>query len=127
MSVSLMKEKKNDESLDFLNRFVELYEDLLRHEGYADLTIEVRNRSAIEKEILLKCGKEYRYTVNVSSYRGKSNTARRHFKVVRPRVNSEIHQMKPGKSERRKAQRRKQRGPWNFRLERRINGDRRKS
>lgn len=126
MGTLTLKGKKTDESLVFLNRFVELYEDVLCHEGYADLHIEIRNKNSCEKEVLLKCGKQYRYSVAILSPGKIHKGHKTNFKVVRSNAENLRVPQNRRHNERRKHDRRKAKGPWNFRLERRVAADRRK-
>lgn len=116
----------NDDSVDFLNEFVAQFEEMIRHEGYGDIHVSVRNRNSGEKEVVLHCGKEYRYLIDAVPYRRKADKGRRLFKVIKPGsvVNTSQGIARPAE-DRRKQDRRKTKGPWNFRLERRMGADRR--
>lgn len=43
---------------------VELFDELLRHDGYGDLAVEMRILKRGQKEVLLRCGKQYRFVVD---------------------------------------------------------------
>lgn len=45
-------------------RLLDLYQELFRHEGYGTLRVEMRYLRKGQKEILLICGKEYRFVVD---------------------------------------------------------------
>lgn len=41
-----------------------LFDDLLAHEGFGNLTVEMRLLKRGQKEVLLICGKQYRFVVD---------------------------------------------------------------
>lgn len=41
-----------------------LFDELFAHEGYADLRIEMRILKRGQKEVILHCGKQYRYVAD---------------------------------------------------------------
>jgi hypothetical protein len=45
-------------------RLAELFDELLGHDGYADLSIEMRILKRGQKEVVIRCGKQYRYVVD---------------------------------------------------------------
>ncbi|MEQ1529350.1 MAG: hypothetical protein ABL925_08540 [Methylococcales bacterium] len=46
------------------NKLEQLFDELLAHEGYGDLRLEIRILKRGQKEIILHCGKQHRYVVN---------------------------------------------------------------
>lgn len=56
--------RNNQEVLDLI---ASLYRDLFRHEGYGELRVEMRLLKRGQKEVIVHCGKQYRFVVN---YRG---------------------------------------------------------
>jgi hypothetical protein len=46
-----------------LARIEELYRMLFAHSGYGEMEIEIRFLRKHEKEVLVKCGKQYRFIV----------------------------------------------------------------
>jgi hypothetical protein len=46
-----------------LERILALYAMLFEHGGYGDMSIEIRYLRKSEKEVLVKCGKQYRFVV----------------------------------------------------------------
>ena len=42
-----------------------LFDDLLRHDGFGDLRVEIRLLKRGQKEVIIYCGKQYRYVVDV--------------------------------------------------------------
>jgi len=49
---------------DVLEKLFSLYRDLFLHNGYGALRVEMRFLKKGQKEILLICGKEYRFVVD---------------------------------------------------------------
>ncbi|MEW5953477.1 MAG: hypothetical protein AB1815_07010 [Bacillota bacterium] len=47
----------------------QLYEALFSHNGYGEMRIEMRILKKGQKEVIIHCGKQYRYVVNFSSDR----------------------------------------------------------
>jgi hypothetical protein len=50
-------------------KLMDLYTDIFLHEGYGSLRVEMRFLKRGQKEILLICGKEYRYVVDYQTER----------------------------------------------------------
>ena len=46
-----------------LARIENLYQMLFDHNGYGEMTIEIRYLRKKEKEVLIRCGKQYRFVV----------------------------------------------------------------
>jgi len=47
-----------------LARVVALYKDLLIHDGFGEIRLEVRILKRGQKEVIIHCGKQYRYVVD---------------------------------------------------------------
>lgn len=41
-----------------------LYDDLIAHDGFAELRVEIRLLKRGQKEVILHCGKQYRFVVD---------------------------------------------------------------
>lgn len=52
-----------------------LYDELLRHDGYGDLRLEIRILRKNQKEVIIHCGKQYRFVVDVPSLARTAATA----------------------------------------------------
>ena len=52
-----------------LNKLRDLYFNLFNHDGYSEMRIEIKILKRGQKEVIIHCGKQYRYVVN---YPGKS-------------------------------------------------------
>lgn len=49
---------------DVKARFSELYDELFRHDGYGRIELEMKILRRGQKEIILRCGKEYRFVID---------------------------------------------------------------
>ncbi len=49
-----------------LQKIGALFDELIAHDGYGELRIEVRILKRGQKEVILHCGKQYRYVVDCS-------------------------------------------------------------
>jgi hypothetical protein len=49
---------------DVKKKLCELYDELVSHDGFGDLKLEIRLLRRGQKEVLLFCGKQYRFVVN---------------------------------------------------------------
>jgi len=47
-----------------LARVQQLYDTLFRHDGYGEMRIEMRILKKGQKEVIIHCGKQYRYVVD---------------------------------------------------------------
>lgn len=45
-------------------QLVKLFADLLRHDGYGSMKVKVRLLKRGQKEVVLHCGRQYRYVVD---------------------------------------------------------------
>ncbi len=55
------------------NKILQLYDELVSHDGFADLHIEMRILRRGQKEIILHCGKQYRYVVDFKNSNDNSS------------------------------------------------------
>ncbi len=53
--------------LDVLGKLVDLYQDVYAHDGYGEIRVEVRIQRRGQKEVILHCGKQYRYVLDFDS------------------------------------------------------------
>lgn len=47
------------------SKLMELVDDVLAHDGYGDIRIEVKILKRRQKEVILHCGKQYRFVVDM--------------------------------------------------------------
>lgn len=45
-------------------RMCELYDDLFIHDGFGEMRVEIRILKRGQKEVILHCGKQYRFVVD---------------------------------------------------------------
>ncbi len=53
-----------DKHAEILSHLSRLYVELFNHDGYGDFRIEMRILRRGQKEIIIHCGKQYRYVVD---------------------------------------------------------------
>lgn len=53
-----------EEHNTILDKIRELYTELFAHDGFGELKIEMRFLKKRQKEIIIRCGKDYRYVVD---------------------------------------------------------------
>lgn len=58
-------QKENHEII--INKINQLYETLFLHNGYGEMKIEMRILKKGQKEVILHCGKQYRFVVDYST------------------------------------------------------------
>lgn len=57
---------------DVLSKIIDLYEDSFEHDGFSDIRVEMKVLKRGEKEIIIHCGKQYRYLVPFKEAKKKS-------------------------------------------------------
>lgn len=62
------------------NKLCEIYDEVFAHNGFGEFRVEMRLLKRGQKEVILHCGKQYRFVVNYSGVRpasGYSGSERR--------------------------------------------------
>ena len=59
-----MNAKVSTEQQPIKTKLLELVDDILAHDGYGDIRVEVRILKRQQKEVILHCGKQYRYVID---------------------------------------------------------------
>lgn len=54
-------------------KLLELVDDILAHDGYGDIRVEVRILKRRQKEVILHCGKQYRYVIDCPGEQGAAS------------------------------------------------------
>ncbi len=49
---------------EVLGQLFELYADLFSHDGYGDIRVEIKILRRGQKEVILHCGKQYRFVLD---------------------------------------------------------------
>ena len=116
-----------DQNQRFLQKFLTLYQELLAHDGYGSMTIDVRLINGREKEVILGCGREYRFRVRPSGLREVTAGPKVLILGADPPKRYDGPERRTSTKERRDAgePRRTRSDPRPFRLERRTAGERR--
>lgn len=52
---------------DVLDRFAELYHEVFAHDGYGDIRMEMKILRRGQKEVIIHCGKQYRFVVDFAN------------------------------------------------------------
>ena len=52
---------------DVLEQFSRLYHEVFSHDGYGDIRLEMKILRRGQKEVIIHCGKQYRYVVDFNN------------------------------------------------------------
>ena len=52
---------------DVLEQFAKLYHEVFSHDGYGDIRVELKILRRGQKEVIIHCGKQYRFVVDLAS------------------------------------------------------------
>ncbi len=66
-----------------LKKLHELYYDLLTHDGFGEIRVVVRILKRGQKEVILHCGKQYRFVLDVPQDSKKSRVYRKEDEMIR--------------------------------------------
>lgn len=53
-----------EEHKEVLGKLIDLYGELFTHDGFGDLRVEMRILRRGQKEVIIHCGKQYRYVLD---------------------------------------------------------------
>ncbi len=73
------------EHSDILDKIQELYTDIFMHDGFGELKVEMRFLKKGQKEVIIHCGKDFRYVVDYDA--GQLKPAGPHARAVSPTAN----------------------------------------
>lgn len=59
----MQSEKAANESAK--EKLLELFDDVLAHDGFGEIRVETKILKRQQKEVILHCGKQYRFVVDV--------------------------------------------------------------
>jgi len=63
-----IKEKmETSNNKEILEQFSRLYDEVFAHDGYGDIRLEMKILRRGQKEIIIHCGKQYRYVVDYTN------------------------------------------------------------
>ena len=57
-------------------RLLQLFDELLEHDGFGNMKIEMRLLRRGQKEVIVDCGKQYRFVVDFQSSSTESSAAK---------------------------------------------------
>lgn len=58
------KPAEQEQHREVLEKLIDLYVDTFSHDGFGDIRIEMRILRRGQKEVILHCGKQYRFVVD---------------------------------------------------------------
>ncbi|MBX3303863.1 MAG: hypothetical protein KF693_16755 [Nitrospira sp.] len=58
---------------DVKSRLSALYDELVTHDGFAEMRVEIRLLKRGQKEVILHCGKQYRFVIDCPTAPGREN------------------------------------------------------
>lgn len=59
-----MSETKHNTSHSVKSKLLELFDDVLVHDGYGEIKVEMKILKRQQKEVILHCGKQYRFVID---------------------------------------------------------------
>lgn len=59
-----MTEKKDNSSESVKSKLLELFDDVLEHDGFGEIKVEMKILKRQQKEVILHCGKQYRFVID---------------------------------------------------------------
>lgn len=59
-----MSETKHNTSQSVKSKLLELFDDVLVHDGYGEIKVEMKILKRRQKEVILHCGKQYRFVID---------------------------------------------------------------
>ena len=70
MNSGITKPSAADTNKTVLDKLRELYGQLLDHDGFGEMRLEMRILKKGQKEVIIHCGKQYRYVVDFNAKGG---------------------------------------------------------
>jgi hypothetical protein len=52
------------------NKLMELFDDVLTHDGFGEIRVEMKILKRKQKEVILHCGKQYRFVIDTPATEG---------------------------------------------------------
>jgi hypothetical protein len=59
-----MSEMKDSKTDNVKTKLLELFDDVLTHDGFGEIKVEMRILKRQQKEVILHCGKQYRFVID---------------------------------------------------------------
>jgi len=58
----------SDRHEDVVHKLIDLYHMLVCHNGFGDMSVDIRILKRGQKEVVLRCGKQYRFVVDTPAH-----------------------------------------------------------
>lgn len=88
----MSKGKVLGNSVEVMNRILEIYTDCLKHDGFADFHIEMKILKRGQKEVIIRNGKQYRFVIDMPT---DSEDVFQGFQLV---ADAEVDSLKKGQA-----------------------------
>jgi hypothetical protein len=75
-----------------MKKLHELYHALLSHDGFGELRMDIRILKRGQKEVIIYCGKQYRFVVDVPDTSGEKNRGKRNEQKIQRQPGKEVRQ-----------------------------------
>lgn len=62
MSINIAKKISTNKEVKA--KILELYDEIFTHDGYGEIKVDIRILHRGQKEVIIYCGKQYRFVVN---------------------------------------------------------------
>jgi hypothetical protein len=59
-----MSEQKDNNSQTVKSKLLELFDEVLEHDGFGEIKVEMKILKRQQKEVILHCGKQYRFVID---------------------------------------------------------------
>jgi len=64
--IEMMRNHKHMQAQPVKSKLMELLDEVLQHDGFGEIRVEVKILKRQQKEVILHCGKQYRFVVDSS-------------------------------------------------------------
>jgi transcriptional regulator of NAD metabolism len=61
----------NEEHNQAKHKLLELFDDVLTHDGFGEIRVEMKILKRKQKEVILHCGKQYRFVIDTPATEGQ--------------------------------------------------------
>lgn len=68
-----MEANSNQNSENVKSKLLDLFDDVLKHDGFGEIRVEMKILKRQQKEVILHCGKQYRFVVDSPETAGLKN------------------------------------------------------
>lgn len=71
-----MNQSNNHEQHIAKEKLLELFDDVLTHDGFGEIRVEMKILKRKQKEVILHCGKQYRFVVDSPALQTVTNDSK---------------------------------------------------